>query len=128
MAYFSQGLVIVDVARETKTKVPEAGAAFYAIGDALRLDRLRASAREGLAEAPYWDRVAGRRLIAELVRLQASATADALGQGGTETWLEARTDARKSLLAQLAALGKDRSWSFAKFALSTDAVRQFMGR
>ena len=105
-----------------------AGAAFYAIGDALRLDRLRASAREGLTHAPYWDRVAGRRLIAELVRLQASATGDALAGGGADSWLEERGEARKQLRATLSALTKDRSWSFAKFALSTDAVRQFMGR
>jgi glutamate dehydrogenase len=128
MAYFAQGLVIVDVARETKKKVLEAGAAFYAIGDALRLDRLRASAREGLTHAPYWDRVAGRRLIAELVRLQASATGEALAKGGAEGWIEERGEARRQLLSTLSALTKDRSWSFAKFALSTDAVRQFMGR
>ena len=72
--------------------------------------------------------MAGRRLIAELVRLQASATEDALAVGGAEAWLEARSEARRQLIATLSALGKDRSWSFAKFALSTDAVRQFMGR
>ncbi len=128
MAYFAQGLVIVDVARETKAAVTEAGAAFYAIGDALRLDRLRASAREGLTHAPYWDRVAGRRLIAELVRLQAAATGEALAKGSADVWIEERGEARKQLLATLSALTKDRSWSFAKFALSADAVRQFMGR
>ncbi len=128
MSYFAQGLVIVDVAQRKKKPVPETAAAFYEIGDALRLDRLRASAREGLAGAAYWDRVAGRRLIAELVRLQASATDEAIGSGGAEAWLDARSDARRQLLSTLTALGKDRTWSFAKFALSTDAVRQFMGR
>ena len=128
MSYFAEGLVLVDVARQSKTKVAETAACFYAIGDALRLDRLRASAREGLANAPYWDRVAGRRLISELVRLQAAATADALKSGGAETWLDAHSEDRKLLVSTLAALGKDNAWSFARFALSTDAVRQFMGR
>ncbi|MEQ9504740.1 MAG: NAD-glutamate dehydrogenase [Hyphomonas sp.] len=128
MSYFSQGLVIVDVARTSGKTVPQAAECFYAIGDALRLDRLRAGAREGLVHAPYWDRVAGRRLITELVRLQASATQDALDSKGAEPWLDARSDARRQLISTLTALGKDRSWSFAKFALSTDAVRQFMGR
>ncbi|OYW86172.1 MAG: hypothetical protein B7Z22_07120, partial [Hyphomonas sp. 32-62-5] len=128
MSYFSQGLTVVDVARTSARKVEETAACFYAVGDALRLDRLRASAREGLVHAPYWDRVAGRRLISELVRLQASATEEALKLGSAERWLSERGEGRRQLLATLAALGKDRSWSFAKFALSTDAVRQFMGR
>ncbi len=128
MSYFAQGLVIVDVARRKKKAVLEAAACFYQIGDALRLDRLRASAREGLSGAAYWDRVAGRRLIAELVRLQAAATAEAIGSGGAGDWLDARSDARRQLLGTLTALGRDRAWSFAKFALAADAVRQFMDR
>jgi len=128
MSYFAQGLVVVDVARQVSKPVPETAACFYAIGDALRLDRLRASAREGLAHAPYWDRVASRRLISELVRLQASAAEDAVRAGSAEAWLSARSENRRQLIATLGNLGKDHSWSFAKFALSTDAVRQFMGR
>ncbi|AXE65507.1 glutamate dehydrogenase [Hyphomonas sp. CACIAM 19H1] len=128
MNYFAQGLVVTDIAAHSGRKVAEAGATFYQVGDALRLDRLRTSAREGLAHAPYWDRVAGRRLISELVRLQASVSEEALSAGGVEAWLETRSEGRKQLLATLGALGKDREWSFAKFALSTDAVRQFMGR
>ena len=128
MGYFAQGLVVTDLAARTGTSVIEAGTTFYHVGDALRLDRLRSSAREGLINAPYWDRVAGRRLISELVRLQASVSEEALGAGGAEAWLDARSDGRKQLLATLGALSKDRDWSFAKFALSTDAVRQFMGR
>ncbi|MFN7055354.1 NAD-glutamate dehydrogenase [Hyphomonas sp.] len=128
MSYFAQGLVVTDLARNCEVSVPDAGAAFYQIGDALRLDRLRASAREGLARAPYWDRVAGRRLISELVRLQAAAAEQAIRGGSAESWLEARIDGRKQLLQTLGTLGRDRDWSFAKFALSADAVRQFMGR
>ena len=128
MSYFAQGLVVTELAARSGSAVPLAGACFYQIGDALRLDRLRASAREGLAGAPYWDRVAGRRLISELVRLQAAVSEEALAGGGPEAWLEPRADGRRHLLATLGTLSKDRDWSFAKFALSADAVRQFMGR
>lgn len=131
MGYFAQGLVVVDLAQRAGIAVPVAGAAFYQIGDALRLDRLRSSAREGLAGAPYWDRVAGRRLISELVRLQAGVCEEALGAGGADVWLEARAETRRQLLSTLSTLStlsRDRDWSFAKFALSADAVRQFMGR
>ena len=128
MSYFAQGLVVTDLAARTGRSITEAGATFYQAGDALRLDRLRTSAREGLVKAPYWDRVAGRRLISELVRLQASVSEEALGAGGVDSWLDGRNDGRKQLLATLSSLSKDRDWSFAKFALSTDAVRQFIGR
>ncbi len=128
ISYFAQGLMVVDLAARRGVDVRTAGQAFFDVGNALRLDRMRAQAREGLASAPYWDRVAGRRLIAELARLQASATEEALEAGGAEAWLGARNDARKQLLASLGGLSKDRSWSFAKFALGADSVRQFMGR
>lgn len=128
MSHFAQGLVVIDLARSASVDVPIAGSAFYAIGDSLRLDRLRASAREGLARAGYWDRVAGRRLLSELVRLQASAAQEAIGSGSVDAWLSERADARCHLVATLGTLTKGKDWSFAKFTLSTDAVRQFMGR
>ncbi|KCZ92662.1 NAD-glutamate dehydrogenase [Hyphomonas johnsonii] len=128
MSHFSQGLVVVELAQDAGVAVPDAGACFYGIGDSLRLDRLRSSAREGLAKSGFWDRVAGRRLVSELVRLQASAAQDALANGGTEAWLASHSDARKVLIATLGMLSKDKDWSFAKFTLSADAVRQFMGR
>jgi glutamate dehydrogenase len=128
MSHFSQGLVVIDLARAASVDVPGAGAAFYAIGDALRLDRLRASAREGLAKAGYWDRIAGRRLVSELVRIQAAAAQEALAGGGVDAWLAERAETRRQLISTLGTLTKGKDWSFAKFTLSADAVRQFMGR
>jgi len=128
MGQFAQGLVVVDLARATGQNVTVAGEAFYQIGDALRLDRLRESAREGLANADFWDRVAGRRLISELVRMQADAAHDALDMGGAEAWLSKHQRGRRELLATLADLGREKSWSFARFALAADAVRLFMKR
>ncbi len=128
MQQFAQGLVVVDLAAQADAGVAEAGECFYLIGDALRLDRLRESAREGLAGAGYWDRVAGRRLIAELVRLQTGAAAEALSQGGADAWLDGRDEERRTLLTSLGALTREKSWTFAKFALSADAVRRFLSR
>ena len=128
MSLFAQGLVVVDLAAQTKQNVTVAGECFFQIGDALRLDRLRASAREGLAKAGFWDRVAGRRLIVELVQTQADAAKDALAIGGAAPWLAKHQDGRRELLNTLAELGKEKSWSFAKFALAADAVRHFMKR
>ena len=128
MSHFSQGLVVIGLAGAASVEVPNAGAAFYAIGDALRLDRLRASAREGLAKAGYWDRIAGRRLVSELVRIQAAAAQEALAGGGVDAWLAERAEPRRELVATLGTLTKGKDWSFAKFTLSADAVRQFMGR
>ena len=83
---------------------------------------------EGLEKAGYWDRVAGRRLVSELVRLQATAASDAIAAGGIDAWLADKLEARRQLIATLGTLSKGKDWSFAKFTLSTDAVRQFMGR
>ena len=128
MGQFAQGLVVIELAHKTGQNVTVAGEAFYQIGDALRIDRLRASAREGLAKAGFWDRVAGRRLIGELVRIQAEAASDALDIGGAEAWLSKHQEGRRELLATLGELGKEKTWSFAKFALAADAVRHFMKR
>jgi glutamate dehydrogenase len=87
---------------------------------------LRATARDNLLNADYWDRVAGRRLLNELVRMQADATEKALSGNGAEAWLSARNEARLALLSELHTLGKDRNWAFARFVLAADALRQFM--
>ena len=128
MSNFAQGLVVTDLAKTASIGVEQAASAFYSLGDSLRLDRLRDSALEGLEKAGYWDRVAGRRLVSELVRLQASAASDAIAAGGIDAWLADKLEARRQLIATLGTLSKGKDWSFAKFTLSTDAVRQFMGR
>tara|TARA_B100000378_G_C17811044_1_gene330840 strand:- start:180 stop:566 length:387 start_codon:yes stop_codon:yes gene_type:complete len=126
MGQFAQGLLVVDLAGKMQVEVPEAGKAFYMVGDQLRIDRLRAMARDNLLHADYWDRVAGRRLLNELVRMQADATEKALSENGAQAWLDERDGARRALLEELHTLGKDRNWAFARFVLAVDALRQFM--
>lgn len=126
MASFSEGLNIVSLSEQLGVSVADAAQSFFVVGDALRLDRLRASARAGLIKAGYWDRVAARRLIADLQQQQASEAERVISLGGPAAWLDARADDRKRLVAMMSTLSKDRVWSFAKFALAADATRQFM--
>jgi len=126
MASFAEGLNIVSLSERSGVSVTDAAQSFFVVGDALRLDRLRASARAGLIKAGYWDRVAARRLIADLQQQQASEAERVISLGGPSAWLDARADDRKRLVVMMGTLSKDRVWSFAKFALAADATRQFM--
>ena len=128
MNQFAYGLFAVEIAASENVSVKEAAACFYEVGDTLRLDRLRGAARDGLTNANYWDRVASRRLVAELFRVQASAVRDALAEGGVSQWMTGQHEARNAMLTELATISSDKGWSFAKFALSVDAVRQFLRR
>ena len=95
------------------------------LGDTLRLDRLRHDALNGLDNANYWERLATRRLIEDLRRHQAQATAEALSAGDVDQWLRERDSERKALVQQLHTLSSANA-SFAQFTLAADAVRSFM--
>ena len=126
IGYFAQGIALVPVAEETCRPMPEVAGACFAIGDQLRLDRLRASAEEAIVEADYWDRVATRRLIDDLLTQQFEATRLALHEGGVETWMARRETHRLELTDRLQQLSAGHSWSFSRFTLAADAVRRFM--
>ena len=74
--------------------------AYMKLGDTLRLDRLRHDALNGLDNANYWERLATRRLIEDLRRHQAQATAEALNAGDVDQWLRERDSERKALVQQ----------------------------
>ena len=99
--------------------------AYMKLGDTLRLDRLRHDALNGLDNANYWERLATRRLIEDLRRHQAQATAEALNAGDVDQWLRERDSERKALVQQLHTLSSANA-SFAQFTLAADAVRSFM--
>lgn len=127
MPHFAEGIAIARLASRAGKAVKNVAAQYYKIGDLLHLDRLRTAAEDSLASAPYWDRVATRRLIDELTDLQIGATASALLHGGNaENWMGTRNGARSDLVSGLNELNHDQRWSFSKFALSTDAIRRFL--
>lgn len=126
LPHFAEGLRLVPVAEDGGYDMADVAAASFHIGDQLRLDRLADQAREAANKATYWDRIATRRMIDDLAGLQIRATQDALASGGARPWLAAREHARHALMAQLRELSAGHSWSFARFALATDAFRRFM--
>ena len=109
----------------TSTSAEEALGAYMKLGDTLKLDRLRHDALNGVDTASYWERLATRRLVEDLRRHQAQATADALVAGGIDTWLKERDGDRRALVQQLNTLSSANA-SFAQFTLAADAVRSFM--
>ncbi|MEO0982060.1 MAG: NAD-glutamate dehydrogenase [Pseudomonadota bacterium] len=121
------GPVICRLASETSVSALDAGAAFFEVGGALHIDRIRATAVFGMRSAAFWDRMATRRVLNDLLRQQADAARAALQSDGTpKEWVEARHDQIADLSRTLIELAEGRSWSFAKFALAADAVRGFM--
>ena len=125
---------ILKIADETGRTPKDAAATFFTIGDALRLDRLRYTAEDSLAKSDYWERLATRRLMDDLIAQQSTAARLALASGpdnaagawAAEAWL-AKNEAQAARLHDaMKAMDVGRSWSFAKFSLVTDAVRQFM--
>ena len=125
IGYFALAISLVGLSRSSKSDMPVVARTFFQISDALRLDRLRASAEAALTTAGYWDRVATRRMIDDLVELLVEMTEKALSEGGFEAWLEPRQGARNDLVATLQGLAEGHSWSFSRFALAVDAVRRF---
>ncbi|MEM0985745.1 MAG: NAD-glutamate dehydrogenase [Pseudomonadota bacterium] len=123
---FAEGLRLVPMAIESGTAIEAVSTAAFQIGDQLRIDRLIEGANTATDKIAYWDRIATRRMVDDLVDLQTRAVRDALSAGGVEAWMADRSAEKKHLLGQLKALSAGHGWSFARFALATDAIRRFM--
>ena len=126
---------ILMVARDSGRPVREAADAFFTIGHALKLDRLRTDAEDQLAHVDYWDRRATRRLTADLIAQQSNAAIAALeaagetsGADAAQTWLSDRQDSVSQLLSDLDEIHAGRDWSFAKFSLVADAARSVLSQ
>ncbi|MEL6257489.1 MAG: NAD-glutamate dehydrogenase, partial [Pseudomonadota bacterium] len=105
----------------------QAASTFFQVAGALGSDAVRVQILDSVLTAPFWDRLAARRLIAELHKLEIEAAGAALtAEGGLDGWRDAKSDALSDLRARLDDLELDHGWSFAKFSLAADAVRGFM--
>ncbi|MEM9738651.1 MAG: NAD-glutamate dehydrogenase [Pseudomonadota bacterium] len=125
MPYFAMGISLVDIARDATGGMVAVAKTFFEISEALRLDRLRTGAEQSMASANYWDRVATRRMIDDLVDQHVAMTRRALDAGSSSAWLDPRESQRKDLTNALRTLADGHSWSFSRFALAVDAVRRF---
>ncbi|MEM5516156.1 NAD-glutamate dehydrogenase [Henriciella sp. AS95] len=121
------GVDLASICASTGVDLEDAFSAYLKIGEALRLDRLRAEASRNLDDASYWERLATRRLIEDLRRHQADAASQALSSGEPDSWLSEREGNRKQLVQQLNALSSSKA-NFAQFTLAADAVRNFMAQ
>ncbi len=99
--------------------------AYQVIGEGLAIDRLKASAKDSLPNMPYWDRLATRKLVQDMVQQQAEATRLALQNGGPQKWLSTQDDICRDLTDNIDLLTTANA-TFAQFALAGDAVREFM--
>jgi glutamate dehydrogenase len=125
-----QGPLVITLAEETGRDIEASAKVFTAAGQALSLDRLRVVASETLAQMPFWDRVATRRFIADMMAQQVRLAKTAIAARGDEddpvaAWLRDREADREALVAAIDAKAED-GWSYAKFAIAADDIRRFM--
>ncbi len=72
---------IIDVATNGPLSVTETACAYFALGEALHLDKLRADAYD-LGSDEHWERLAIRRTVEDLFRQQRLLTDVVIGHGG----------------------------------------------
>ncbi|WP_084421249.1 NAD-glutamate dehydrogenase [Henriciella litoralis] len=125
MPLLPMGVDLRSLASDADAKTEAALDAYLRMGETLRLDRLRHEAARDIDNASYWERLATRRLVEDLRRHQAHASAEALQSGDVSDWLSAREAERRALIKQLNALSSAKA-NFAQFTLAADAVRSFM--
>jgi glutamate dehydrogenase len=114
----------IDIAVSEDISLAKAADIFCEIGGAFRIDRLRAGAQDAFAGMTQWESMAAYGQLASLLSGQADATRQVLaGKGDVGAYLKARSGPIDGLNRQLRAMSLGRDWSFAKFALATDAVK-----
>jgi glutamate dehydrogenase len=127
------GCDIIDVSSHWAMPLIETARAYSEIGAALGLDRLRAAAGS-IRGAEHWERLANRRLLEDMFRLQRALAHAAIGQaileGGTGLegpvivgrWTEVHDGAVRRTVGLVTELESAGQWTTAKLSL---AVQQF---
>ena len=114
---------VIEIAASLDTSLPKIADVFATLGGALRIDRLRASAKDALSSMSQWEQMATYGQLSGLLSRQAEATRHILeGDGDVGAFLKARAARKERLDRQLRSMELTRDWSFAKFALATDEV------
>lgn len=114
----------IDIAVAGDASLDKAADIFTDIGGAFRIDRLRAGAQDAMGGMTQWESMAAYGQLASLLGGQADATRQILAaDGDVSAYLKKRSGQIEALGRQLRSMSLGRDWSFAKFALATDAVR-----
>ena len=125
-----QGPLVIKLSEETGRKTETSAAVFTAAGEAVALDRLRVAAEESLDTMSFWDRVATRRFIADMLAQQLKLSRAALAAYGDASnpvvaWLDSCEQERAELVETIDAKA-DGGWTFAKLSIAADDIRRFM--
>jgi glutamate dehydrogenase len=130
---------IVMLAAARKLPIDLVAGAYFALGAAIGLDRLRGLAAR-ISGGEHWDRLAVRRIVDDLYAGQRGLVGDALKDAGPDAttrvqgaelvkaWADAHADAlgrTKSFLAELERTG---DLSIAKLTLANSQIHELVGR
>jgi glutamate dehydrogenase len=111
------------LAHDTKTPPDRVAPVYFALGEKLGLDRLRALAGK-FAPPEHWDRLALRRLTDDLSQSQRSITAKLLARGTTvEDWATSQEGALERTRTFLNALESSGEISVAKLMLASSQIQ-----
>lgn len=114
---------VIDITASLDASLTKVADVFATLGGALRIDRLRASAKDALPSMSQWERMATYGQLSGLLARQADATRFILDRDGdAAAFLKARAARKDRFDRQLRSMELSRDWSFAKFALATDEV------
>jgi glutamate dehydrogenase len=130
---------IVMLSDTRKLSIDFVAGAYFAIGAAIGLDRLRGLASR-IAGGEHWDRLAVRRIVDDLYAGQRGLTADALkdvsgtdgdrAQGAeiVKSWADAHADMLSRTKSFLAELERTGDLSIAKLTLANSQIHELVGR
>jgi glutamate dehydrogenase len=130
---------IVMLSDTRKLSIDFVAGAYFAIGAAIGLDRLRGLASR-IAGGEHWDRLAVRRIVDDLYAGQRGLTADALkdvsgtdgdrAQGAeiVKAWADAHADMLSRTKSFLAELERTGDLSIAKLTLANSQIHELVGR
>ena len=127
LGLIAQAVELIDVAADMKVDVAEVMAVFNELGSALRIDRLVSRARDVRREMSHWERQAVDGQLGNICSAQAAATRHLIeSKADTADYLKQRRSQADALSVLLRGLDLGRNWSFAKFTLAGDAVRDVL--
>jgi NAD-specific glutamate dehydrogenase len=133
---------ILDISQKSGWGLKDVAIMHHAVGSRLRIDELRAAARDASAD-DEWERLAIQRIADELPRQQAELTLSVIESTGTRqrkdgassaemcrteinSWLLPRSASSDRLSILLETASGESGWTLAKLVLLSEAVREIV--